>query len=118
MMKVEKIFEHIDDRGTFCELHRGGNWQEINSSTVNNGYARGGHYHKKTEELILVVSGKCEFKTIDMRNKNENVFVCEANEGVIVYPFEKHFVNALEDSKLISLLSMPYDKNNPDNFIE
>jgi len=116
MLKLRSNFEHRDRRGKFIEVWRGEDWREMNFFTINKGFARGGHYHKETKELFFVVEGECEMRLIDVRTGRESTFRLEPDDIVVVDPYELHYLTALRESKIVSLLSLPHDERNPDLF--
>lgn len=115
MKKITKKLMQRDERGSFYKIDRGGEWREITFSSLNKGYVRGGHYHKKTTELILIVFGRCQFEIIS-RKGEERTWLCSEGEGAIISPYEGHTLKALVNSKVVSLLSLPYDRGLPDTF--
>ena len=115
---VNRYFVHIDDRGSIQGLIHDGMWRELNLITSDADNIRGDHYHKKTQELFIILEGEIEVRTqrvVDNKLhgtvsintvKNGDVFLVESMTNHIFIP--KTF------SKWINVLSEPMDQLNPD----
>jgi dTDP-4-dehydrorhamnose 3,5-epimerase-like enzyme len=116
MLRLRANFEHRDGRGKFVEVWRGEEWREMNFFTVKKGFTRGGHYHKETRELFFIVEGDCEMRLVDVRTWRESTHGLREEDIFIVDPYELHYLTALTDCKIVSLLSHPHDESSPDLF--
>lgn len=114
MKRLKANFEHLDKRGVFLEVYRGKGWKELNFFSLKRGFSRGGHYHKKTLELFFVIEGKCLVKIVNIKNPKLRRFIAREKDIFLVEPYETHYLKALQDTKMIALLSVPHNKNKPD----
>ena len=79
---IENYFSFKDERGEIKGLINFENWQEVNCITSYKGTVRGGHYHKKTKEAIIVLSGKIK---VDIRKNSESeCFVIEKGDVILL----------------------------------
>ena len=116
MKKLKANFEFSDERGEFLEVWRGDQWKEINFFTALKGAVRGGHYHKETTELFFVIAGRCEVEIKDLKTGQDKKFIFGFKDIFLVEPYEAHFITAMEDLKVVTLLSKPYDMERPDTY--
>mgnify|MGYP001606477690 CR=1 FL=1 len=65
----------------------------------------GDHFHKETIEIFLVTNGYVNYNGSKMFGKGD----C-----FIVYPQENHELKCLTDVDLVSFLTRPYSKEEPD----
>jgi len=92
--------KHEDERGVIEDLVVGEN-SAVTKITFTKGSVRGNHYHKKTHQIDLIVSGRLLAKT-DMEEK-------EVATGDIIRhaPLTKHAYKALEDSVMVTMCAGP-----------
>ena len=65
--RIQTDFSFQDDRGYLVQLvHRG--YNQVNVIKSNKGVIRGGHYHKKNDEVFYVISGE-----VHLRAKKDGV---------------------------------------------
>jgi dTDP-4-dehydrorhamnose 3,5-epimerase-like enzyme len=104
-----------DSRGSFQGLINQGNWKEVNLARTYAGEIRGGHFHKKTREVIFLVLGEAEIELKDVRNvKQGEKFILQQGEGVEIEPYILHTIKYLQDSEQVALLNHPFDPSEPD----
>jgi len=115
MEKILPTLVHRDSRGTIENISVG-QWQEVNRFSSAKGYERGGHYHKKTLELIFVLSGEVELRWENTRTGDTGTIVLGQGEGAKIMPYERHWAKIVEDTEWISMLSIAFDQKNPDVF--
>ena len=82
--------------------------------SLKKGFARGGHYHKKTRELFFIVEGGCAVKVVNVKNGKTKNITAKAKDIFVIDPYEAHYIKALKDAKMITLLSHPHNSNRPD----
>ena len=115
---VNRYFVHTDERGSIEGLINSGNWKEINLVTSDTGIIRGNHYHKKTNELFIILEGEIKVLTQKINQGNPVDEVREnyvkGGDVFIIKPMTNHIFIPLKPSKWINALSEPIDKNNPD----
>lgn len=93
-----------------------GVWEEVNIVATNAMNSRGGHFHRKTIEIIFMLSGSAE---VELSNPNhlmgENTkLTLVAGEGLEIYPETVHTFHYLEDSSHLQLLSSKFNTAEPD----
>ena len=106
MIKILKpYFNFKDERGLITGIIQEGNWKEINIITSKKGSRRGDHYHKKSIELFIILSGKIRVHLSLIGNKEyTSKIVFTAGDVFIVNPMTTHTFEILEDSKWINAL--------------
>lgn len=117
MKRLRPRFKFSDKRGTFLEVWRGSAWREMNYFTCKKYYERGGHYHKKTKELFFFIDGSCEVTIIDVKTDRKISFRAKHNDIFIVEPYEAHYIKAIEDSKIVTVLDAVHNVDKPDIFL-
>jgi dTDP-4-dehydrorhamnose 3,5-epimerase-like enzyme len=118
VMPIPKISCYInrsDHRGSFWGLVNQGSWQEVNFVATQAGEVRGGHFHKRTQEVIFLLRGKAEVELQHCQNpEQKQQFVLNSGEGIEIKPYMLHTLRYLEDSEQVALLDVPFDPTNPD----
>lgn len=82
-----------DKRGIIKDLMVGKHWS-ITYITFKKGAVRGNHYHKKTLQIDIVISGKLKDKYGMILKKGDLAFQ---------YPKNPHAYKALKDSEMVSI---------------
>lgn len=98
------------DDGILIQISTG-LWKQVNLLEIPKGETLGGHYHLGKEELFYIIRG--EIAVHIKRNKtdkNEDNFVIEKGNCVLIETGEEHTIIANKDSTVIELLSEPYDE--------
>ena len=103
---IENYFSFKDERGEIKGLINFDNWQEVNYITSHKGTVRGGHYHKKTREAIIILNGKIE------ASFDKEIKILNEGDVLIIEPETFHTFKMIEDSSWINLLTV---RNNPDS---
>jgi dTDP-4-dehydrorhamnose 3,5-epimerase-like enzyme len=107
-----------DARGDIQGLVNHGNWQEVNIVHSHALSTRGGHFHRKTTEAILILKGKAVVDFFPCGLEEEKVqMTLLAGEGVQIPPMTVHTFHYLEDSSHLQLLDSRFDPTQPDLFI-
>lgn len=101
---IYPYFSHTDARGSITGASQGKKWEEINFITSNKGSLRGGHYHRKTVEGILVVQGRIKISMLDMQKRKHWGFVAEKGDFFIIPAGVSHTFEMLEDSSWVNML--------------
>jgi len=115
---VNRYFVHTDDRGSIEGLIHDGIWRELNLITSDVDIIRGDHYHKKTQELFIILEGEIEVRTqkvIDGKLQG-TVSKNTVKNGDVFYvePMTNHIFIPKTFSKWINALSEPMDQLTPD----
>lgn len=104
-----------DNRGCFIGLLSGHKLEEVNIVETKKGFSRGKHYHKNTQEIIFMLSGKAEVTLYHICQPNKvSTLILNEMEGILIEPFTLHEFFYLEDSKHIAFLSNAFDPQKPD----
>jgi dTDP-4-dehydrorhamnose 3,5-epimerase-like enzyme len=113
--KLSYYMDYKDSRGSFQGLINQGNWKEVNLVRSYAGEMRGGHFHKKTREVIFLVRGEAEVELKDVRNSEQGEkFILQQGEGVEIEPYILHTIKYLQESEQVALLNQPFDPLEPD----
>ena len=118
-MKILPLeFKRSDKRGSLIQVISSPGWQQLNHLKINKDNTFGGHYHKERTELFYIISGQVELKIENVQNNITSVLYLKPNkeEVVIIEPYERHTIIALENSEIIELLNQPFTEE--DNFCE
>lgn len=101
---LEAEFVHSDSRRRLSQLATA-DFKQLNHYEAKRGAILGDHYHKDTIEYFFLVKGTVLYNEEKVINKG-SMFV--------VHPRENHKIECLTDVSLITLLTKPFDKENPD----
>jgi oxalate decarboxylase/phosphoglucose isomerase-like protein (cupin superfamily) len=105
MPTVEKIKPaHTDDRGDIIDVVDGEEFVHAGICTfAAEGVERGAHYHKESDQINYILSGKVRYLSKDLSVDGSEVVevVLEAGDKVESKPLEWHCMIALEPAKLL-----------------
>jgi dTDP-4-dehydrorhamnose 3,5-epimerase-like enzyme len=118
---LEPYMSFEDHRGTITGLVNSGEWREINVISTKAGVVRGGHYHKRTEELFIILGGEIEVICEEVSRENhllcrKESFVARAGDIFIVEPFACHTFTTLTDSRWMNALTCLHNPDEPDMY--
>lgn len=106
-----------DVRGEFLGIVNYGSWQEINIVHSKAASTRGGHYHRKTTEIIFMLEGEAEVVLAPCHDlQRAERLTLTAGEGIQITPLTAHLLTYPIDSKHIQLLDLRFDPANQDLF--
>lgn len=114
-MQILNPYRHFDDsRGRMLGVINDGQWEEINYIETAASCTRGGHYHRNTRELFLLISGtiKVRIRALDRQDFQE--FTLSGGSIFVVEPGEAHWFEALTACSWINALSKRFDQAAPD----
>jgi dTDP-4-dehydrorhamnose 3,5-epimerase-like enzyme len=115
---ITPYFSHTDSRGSIKGLIQSGLWEEVNLIFSMKDTIRGGHYHKITKELFVVLSGKIEVtvqKVAEGKLDGEpSTVIANTGDVFLVEPLVNHTFRCIEDSQWMNLLSKKMDKDRMD----
>ncbi len=117
MKRIKSYVGHVDKRGTFRGIINKGSWEEANYISTRAGEVRGGHYHKLTDELFYIISGRIDIEICSVEGDEIERFEVAEGDIFLVEPFEVHTFTCLEDSSWINLLSKKFDDKLPDMYL-
>ncbi len=82
------------------------------------GTVRGGHYHKNTVEIFIIIDGKIEVSTQKVEAEKlvgkPCVSIVSAGDVFLIEPLVLHTFKCLEDSRWINMLSKKMNQETPD----
>jgi len=112
-------FKKEDSRGTILGLIDEGNWKELNYFSTEPNQIRGNHYHKKTDELFIILKGKLEIKLTrvsinDQLEGESELFSIKQGDVFVIPKMVYHVFNIVEKSEWINALSLKMDIKFPD----
>ena len=106
MKILQPEFSHKDERRTLTQLFTRPIAQ-VNEYNAKKGSILGNHYHKETYEYFYIASGKIVY--------NGEVIV-SAGQSFLVEPLEKHTIICLTNVSMLTFLTKPYSKEEPDTY--
>jgi dTDP-4-dehydrorhamnose 3,5-epimerase-like enzyme len=115
MKIIKPYFKFEDERGSIKGIINKGNWEEINYIFSKKNFKRAEHFHKKTDELFIIIDGLIRityFPIDDLKKikektvKSGDVFMLKRG---IYHEFE-----ILKDSYWFNVLSKKMNPKNPD----
>lgn len=101
---LQPEYKHEDSRRKLYQLLTD-NIQQVNLYDAKKGACLGNHYHKDTTEYFYVVKGSVSY------NDSQ---VVSAGQYFRVSPPENHMIRCLTPVKLMTFLTKPYTKEEPD----
>ena len=114
MQMLTPFREFSDSRGRMLGVINDGQWEEINYLETAASCMRGGHFHRDTRELFLILNG-----TIRVRIRPAgSTEICEtlisAGSIFVIEPGEAHWFETLTPCAWINALSKRFDDAAPD----
>jgi dTDP-4-dehydrorhamnose 3,5-epimerase-like enzyme len=114
MLRQKPNYRFYDKRGIFIEVWKSRAWRQMNYFSCKRGGIRGGHYHKKTRELFFIINGLCRVTLIDVKTHKEKSFLAKAKDIFILEPFYAHYIQALKNAEVITVLDRYHNARKPD----
>ena len=115
---IKQYFYHSDDRGSIKGVVNFGRWEEFNVIESESKAIRGGHYHKNTEELFIILNGMIKVTLQNVLNGKLNgeieEYVVKEGDVFLINKNTNHIFEILEYLRWINVLSMKIDGCNPD----
>lgn len=107
---------HSDNRGSFSELIKSGEFGQVSLNVIKPGETKGGHYHFRKTERFFVIKGWVLAK-LEGPNGHKDVRLT-AGDYVDVAPLVKHsFINiGKEDAYMIIYCDEAYSPDGPDTY--
>ena len=102
---IRPYFHFKDSRGAIQGIIQEGNWKEINIIHSKKGTRRGDHYHKKVNELFVILTGKIRvhLQSYDEKERTMQI-VFLSGDVFIVEKGTYHTFEILENSRWINAL--------------
>jgi|TARA_B100001175_G_scaffold317794_1_gene336498 mannose-6-phosphate isomerase-like protein (cupin superfamily) len=112
-------FKKEDPRGKIVGLINQGNWEELNYFCTDSDQIRGNHYHKKTDELFIILKGKLEIQLTEVSQNGElegrtESFFIKKGDVFVIPKMIYHVFKIIEKSEWINALSIKMDNKFPD----
>ena len=104
MRILQPEFEHKDGRRILTQLLTA-DIKQVNFYIAIKGASLGNHYHKSTTEYFYLIEGEIIYNDLSIVGP-ETLFVVEPNEN--------HTLVCLTDVKLMTFLTKPYTREEPD----
>ena len=116
--RIERYFQHSDERGSIEGIVNIGEWREINLISSAGGTVRGHHYHKRTDEMFLILDGEVEVLVQEVRDGRltgePRIETVRTGDAFVVRPMQYHVFTLRVPSRWINMLSRSIDPNDPD----
>jgi quercetin dioxygenase-like cupin family protein len=111
---LEPYRQFSDSRGQMLGVINDGKWEEINYIETAAGCVRGGHYHRNTRELFLIISGtiKVRIRPVNGRKIKEHTFY--GGDIFVIEPGEVHWFETISNCSWINVLSKRFSASAPD----
>jgi quercetin dioxygenase-like cupin family protein len=114
MTILETYRQFTDSRGEIRGVINDGQWEEINYVETAAHAVRGGHYHRDTRELFLILRGSVRVRTRARHGAHIEEHVFDAGSIFVVEPWEAHWFEAVTPCAWINVLSKRIDQDAPD----
>lgn len=114
MSKIIDIPTIADERGKLSVIENiaGFNIKRVYFIYDTDGKPRGGHRHKKTEQILVCVSGSCNIFCQNELRKESKYLLDNPKKGILLDPKDWHTMeNFSDDCILLVLASETYDKD-------
>lgn len=106
MKILQPEFSHKDERRTLTQLFTSPIAQ-VNEYFAKKGSVLGNHYHKETYEYFYIAKGKVVYN---------DQFIFKTGGSFLVEPGELHTLICLTDVTMLTFLTKPYSKEEPDTY--
>ena len=91
-----------------------GTWEEINFLETVASCTRGGHFHRDTRELFLILSGTVRVRIRPQGSLETKEMLVSAGSIFVIEPGEAHWFDTLTPCAWINALSKRFDEAAPD----
>lgn len=114
---ITSYCKYADKRGDFEGIVNNGSWQEINIVHTHASFVRGGHFHRRTTEVIFMVTGRAEVQLAPCADDSQCLkLTLGPGQGLQIPPLISHKFLYLEDSSHIQLLDLRFNPDDQDLF--
>lgn len=116
------MIKHIDERGFFQELfyprHALFAIEQISWFSIEPGHFRGGHWHKQTQEIFVVMDGSVQFlsKPRDKTGYEWRAHNMTEGQWIDAPVLMPHGFYSKKGAKVLVLSSKKFDPKDPDTF--
>jgi dTDP-4-dehydrorhamnose 3,5-epimerase-like enzyme len=102
---LESYFVHKDSRGQLTGIINDRTWEELNHITSDKNMLRGNHYHRHSQELFFIITGRIKVNLVDVNSNEHKEFYVKSGDIFIIHPFVAHVFEVLESSSWINAMS-------------
>ena len=118
---LPNYFTKEDARGKMIGLVNEGNWKELNFFSTKPNQIRGNHYHKKTDELFIILKGRIKVELNSVSDSGKLIGVTKSiiitkGDVFIIPKMIFHSFDIIEESNWINGLSLKMNNKAPDIF--
>jgi quercetin dioxygenase-like cupin family protein len=114
MTFLDAYWRFSDTRGQTLGVINSGLWEEINYVETAAGCTRGGHYHRDTRELFLMIRGTVKVRIRPVGRSEVQEHTLSEGSIFVVEPEEAHWFETLTPCAWINVLSKRIDQAAPD----
>ena len=114
MQMLTPFREFSDSRGRMLGVINDGQWEEINYLETAASCMRGGHFHRDTRELFLILNGTIRVRIRPQGSTEIRETLVSAGSIFVVEPGEAHWFETLTPCAWINALSKRFDEAAPD----
>ena len=114
MQMLTPFRQFSDSRGRMLGVTNDGRWEEINYLETAASCMRGGHFHRDTRELFLILSGTIRVRIRPEGSSEVDETVVSAGHIFVIEPGEAHWFETLTPCAWINALSKRIDEAAPD----
>jgi len=128
--KLKKLNVNVDERGRLAEVIRNDDdvfekFGQVYYTTCNPGVVKAWHYHKLQSDYFVCVKGMIKLVLYDNREGSSTkkivneFFIGDHNPSLVVIPplvYHGFKGVSTEESIIINTPTMPYNRENPDEF--
>jgi quercetin dioxygenase-like cupin family protein len=91
-----------------------GRWEEINYVETAAGCTRGGHWHRDTRELFLLIAGTIRVRVRPVEGGPTEEHTLSSGSIFVIEPGEAHWIETVTSCAWINVLSKRIDQAAPD----
>ena len=118
---LPNYFTKEDDRGKMIGLINQGSWKELNFFSTKSNQNRGNHYHKKTDELFIILKGRIKIELTRVSDNGKLIgetksVIIKKGDVFIIPKMIFHSFDIIEESNWINGLSIKMNNKAPDIF--
>lgn len=117
---MKKYNEFSDERGKFKELFKSSDFfdaKQVSINIVNPCKKKGGHFHKITTEVFVIIEGEMKVYLEYSDDTREQLLLSDSsNNTVSIKPFTKHFIESSKGCKFLIFTNKEFDPENPDTY--
>lgn len=119
IIKLISLTSKIDKRGKLYEVTRAiPSFKHMFVATINPGFSRGNHFHKRKTEWILAMDGKVEVVLIDALTKEESRVILDARNSQMLEIAPNLLVRVFNPTPMkatiLAIFDEVFDPSDPD----